>query len=244
MRAILTYHSIDPSGSPISVSPATFARQIDWLEAQGVAIVPLPELQALPPGSRAVAMTFDDGIANVATDGAPLLRSRGVTATVFVVSGLVGKLNRWPGTGRSRAPELPLLGWSELGRLRAEGWAIESHTRTHRRLPTLSDAELEEELEGSAADILAETGSRPRWLAYPFGAADARVAARTVSAYAHACTTTLRPLAPREQPMWLPRIDAWYLRAPLRRAGWGTPVFRALLGFRRLVRAARAAGMP
>ena len=51
MRAILTYHSIDDSGSPISVSPAAFRRQLEWLVAERVRVVPLSELSHLPVGS-------------------------------------------------------------------------------------------------------------------------------------------------------------------------------------------------
>ena len=63
MRAILTYHSIDPSGSPISVSPAAFRRHIEWLASGRVRVVRLEELMRLPAGEDAVALTFDDGFA-------------------------------------------------------------------------------------------------------------------------------------------------------------------------------------
>ena len=241
MRAILTWHSIDDSGSPISVAPEAFRRQIAWLLAEGVAIVPLRELPALPAGSRAVALTFADGIANLTSVAGPLLRTHGLTAAVFVVSGLVGKSNAWPSSWPAAVPSLRLLGWRELTELAAAGWAIESHTRSHRALPGLTDAELDEELERSAEEIATESGSRPRWFAYPYGDFDARVAARTAQTYDFAVTTKLRPLAATEDPLRLPRIDAGYLRAGLRSAGWGTPAFRTLLGFRRMARAVKAA---
>ena len=38
MRAILTYHSIDDSGSPISIAPADFRRHLDWLTSGRVPV--------------------------------------------------------------------------------------------------------------------------------------------------------------------------------------------------------------
>jgi peptidoglycan/xylan/chitin deacetylase (PgdA/CDA1 family) len=244
MRAILTYHSIDDSGSAISVPPALFRRQIEWLAAEGVRVVPLGDLLSFPERTRAVALTFDDGIANLATQAAPILETHGMTATVFVVSTRVGIDNQWAGGTRHRAPVLPLLGWGELGVLASRSWTVGSHSRHHHRLPGRSDTELDEELEGAADDVEAALGIRPRWFAYPFGAVDARVAARTAAAYDMACTTELRPVGGRENPVMLPRIDAWYLRSGVRRAGWGSPGFRAILEARRLLRAARAVVFP
>ena len=243
MRAILTYHSIDDSGSPISVSRAAFRRQLEWLAAERVQVVPLSELPLLPGGSRAVALTFDDGIANVATEAFPILDGNGMTATVFVVTRRVGMDNQWTTASRHRVPRLPLLGWEELGQLSRRGWTIGSHSRHHLRLPACSDQQLEEELKGAADDIVTSLGVRPGWFAYPYGELDARVSARTATAYEGACTTELRPLREGESLTRLPRIDAWYLRS-WARTGWGGPGFRALLSVRRLLRAARAAVSP
>ena len=38
MRAILTYHSIDESGSPISVDPDAFRRHVRWLASGRVRV--------------------------------------------------------------------------------------------------------------------------------------------------------------------------------------------------------------
>ena len=44
MRAILTYHSIDESGSPISMSEEVFRSQIAWLAKGHVKVVSLETL--------------------------------------------------------------------------------------------------------------------------------------------------------------------------------------------------------
>jgi len=239
MRAILTYHSLDDSGSAISVPVARFRRQMAWLASQGVQVVSLDELHALPEPARAVALTFDDGIANVLTEAAPILETMGWPATVFAVTQRVGLENDWCGSSLHRVPVLPLLGWKELGSLTTRGWTIGSHSRYHAKLPDCSDTQLDEELQGAADDVESALGMRPRWFAYPYGALDDRVAIRAAATYAGACTTDLRPLGTQEDPVRLPRIDAWYLKGPLRRAGWGTPAFRTILHCRRGIRTLR-----
>jgi len=239
MRAILTYHSIDDSGSAISVPPARFRCQMEWLLSEGVQVVPMDDLLRLPDSSRAAALTFDDGIGNLVTEGLPVLEDLGWSAMVFVVTGRVGTDNRWHTAGRRRVPTLPLLGWDELARLEARNWTIGSHSRNHRRLPDCTDTQLDEELQGAAEDLESALGTRPGWFAYPYGALDSRVAGRTAGSYASACTTDLRPLGPTEDPMRLPRIDAWYLTGPVRRMGWGSPPFRRHLRWRATLRAVR-----
>ncbi|HEY4106218.1 MAG TPA: polysaccharide deacetylase family protein, partial [Polyangiaceae bacterium] len=65
--------------------------------------------------------------------------------------------------------ERMLLTWDHVRALRKAGMDIESHTRTHRVLQTLTPAELINELAGSRADLERELGVAPRALAYPVG---------------------------------------------------------------------------
>jgi peptidoglycan/xylan/chitin deacetylase (PgdA/CDA1 family) len=77
--------------------------------------------------------------------------------------------------------------------LRPAGWAlvrsclgpdltIGAHTVRHRCLPTLSDADLRWELDAGLETIAEQLGQSPAFLAYPYGAWDARVRAATVGA--------------------------------------------------------------
>ena len=83
--AVLAYHGVD--------DPAGFERQLDLL-ARRMHPVSLDEVlraldgDPLPP--NAVLVTFDDGHPSVLTEGAPLLRARGIPAVAFVCPGLVG----------------------------------------------------------------------------------------------------------------------------------------------------------
>lgn len=62
-----------------------------------------------------------------------------------------------------------IMTWDHLRELRACGMDVQSHTRTHRVLQTLSPEELTLELEGSREDLRRELGEPARALAYPVG---------------------------------------------------------------------------
>lgn len=240
MRAILTYHSIDASGSAISVHPDAFARQIDWLARERVRVVTLDELVTLPATATAVALTFDDALANIRTVAAPRLAAQGWPATVFVPTRHVGRDNQWQAQGQHRVPPLPLLDWGALGRLTEAGWTIGAHTRHHARLPTCTDGELQDELGGAAEDIVLHLGTAPRWLAYPFGDLDARVRDAAARWFHGACTTELRTLGGGDDLLALPRLDAYYLTPQVCRWAWGGGTLRHYLTMRRVLRHTRA----
>lgn len=236
MRAILTYHSIDDSGSVISIAPAVFRRQLDWLASEGVMVVSLDALMTLPNDAQAVAITFDDGLASTMTEAAPLLAERGWPATQFVVTQRVGLDNEWRPAGRRR---VPTLAWGDLARLASSGWEIGAHTRSHPHLTECGEADLIDEVAGSAADLKAQFGAAPRWFAYPYGSHDHRVREVAATVFSGACTTDLRSMGVAEDRMRVPRLDAYYLIEPVRRLGWGSAAFRGYLAGRRLMRAVR-----
>lgn len=62
-----------------------------------------------------------------------------------------------------------LMTWDHVRALRAAGMDVQSHTRTHRILQTLSPAELSAELVGSRQDLQRELGEPARAIAYPVG---------------------------------------------------------------------------
>jgi peptidoglycan/xylan/chitin deacetylase (PgdA/CDA1 family) len=62
-----------------------------------------------------------------------------------------------------------LMTWDHVRALRAAGMDVQSHTRTHRILQTLSPSELSAELLGSRQDLQRELGEPARAIAYPVG---------------------------------------------------------------------------
>ena len=71
---------------------------------------------------------------------------------------------------------LPHLDWPAIETWRARGFDFESHTASHARLTWLDDARAGDDLARSRATLVARLGDAAgRAIAYPFGAADARV---------------------------------------------------------------------
>jgi len=230
------YHSIDESGSPISVDEAGFERHLDWLSSGAVRVVPFAEILSVPEEEHAVAITFDDAFQSFGQFAWPRLKDRGLPATVFVVSERVGGDNCWGGREEPGIPKLPLHDWQELAALAEEGAELGCHSRTHPDLSRRSRAEIEEELLGSRAAIERETGVHATSFAYPFGyhGADARELAR--QHFTTSCTTELRVLPAHPEAHLLPRLDAWYYRSPsgaARLSSWDSLGFHAHLGLRR-----------
>ena len=239
MRAILTYHSIDPSGSPISIDVAAFQRHVDFLASSKVKVVPLAEIISNSQDD-AVAITFDDGFTNFSAQAWPRLLAHGLPATLFVVTGQVGKDNAWGGKRDSRVPHLRLMDWDQLGLLAEQGLELGAHSRTHPHLPTLSDAQQLDEIEGCADDLFKNGGARPTSFCYPYGSLDQRAIVNVATRYRRACTTELAALSGKESPHRLPRLDAYYFRGPGRLEAWGKFGFRARIELLRAARSLRA----
>jgi peptidoglycan/xylan/chitin deacetylase (PgdA/CDA1 family) len=152
----------------LTVDPAEFAREMEWLVShhfeaitQGELFRALVDGRPLPP--RPVVITFDDGYRNVLTHAAPVLNRLRMNATVYVISG------RLTGAGRS------FLTCRELRRLEQLGVEIGSHTVSHRDLRTLSAAEVDYELVASRRTLERCLAHPVQWLAYPYGGFNDRV---------------------------------------------------------------------
>lgn len=243
MRAVLTYHSIDGSGSPISVGPEAFARHVAWFTSGRVVVEPLAVIAAAaPPDDDArprVAITFDDGFANFASWAWPRLRDAGLPATVFLVSGHMGGTNEWGGRAAAGIPVLPVMSWQAAAACAAEGAEIGAHSRTHPHLPDLAPAAAHEEMAGGRQDLCKELGVPVTNFAYPYGAVSAAVAALAAATFARACTTEHRWLMANDAQHLLPRLDMFYFQAPEALRDWGAAAFRRRVTARRTLRAVR-----
>ncbi len=239
MRAILTYHSLDSSGSPISVDPAVWREQVAWLATGPVPVVPLEELAGRTSDVDAIALTFDDGFANFATEALPVLENHDLPATVFVPSDHVAQTNAWEGRGDRGIPELPLMDWPDLGRAIEAGITVGGHSRTHPRLTALASDALADEVGESAERLFRELGQRPTTFAYPYGIYDDVVVSAVAGQFQWACTTELAALTSETSPLLLPRIDMFYFRRRGQLQTWGTGWFGRRLWSRRQARRVR-----
>lgn len=234
--AILTYHSLDNSGSVISMPVERFRRQMEFLASSSVPVVPLDEAPRRP---NCVAITFDDGYRNLLDHAVPLLDKWRLPATIFVVSGYCGGSNNWP-SQPSAVPKLPLMDWRDLASL--PPWiSIGAHTDTHPRLTALPEAECERELRDCQDQIEQHLGRRARFLAYPYGSRSARVMAAAGRHFDLAVGTSLQFLTPRSSVLSLPRIDAYYLRGRFTLERLLQPSGALYIGFRRILRDVRGA---
>ncbi|HVD60954.1 MAG TPA: polysaccharide deacetylase family protein [Gemmatimonadaceae bacterium] len=234
MRAIITYHSIDPSRSAISTSEQEFRRHVDWLAGnKSVSVVSLEKLLASKPEDHVVALTFDDAFQNFRSVAAPILRAHGLPALLFVATAHAGGTNAWPSPrGTPEVPVLPLMDWSDIASVAEDGVSIGSHARTHRLLSSLSAADLREEIAESAADVQRETGIAPAALAYPYGIASAREQKEAARVYDLAVGAELSVIGDESNRFMLPRIDAYYLRKPGVLESFGSPRFDRFLKLR------------
>jgi peptidoglycan/xylan/chitin deacetylase (PgdA/CDA1 family) len=89
-----------------------------------------------------------------------------------VVTARVGESNRWDAHLGARS--LSLATWDELAHLADADVEIGAHSRTHPKLTSLAADELDAEVAGAAADLVAR-GYTPRLFAYPHGDHDRRV---------------------------------------------------------------------
>ncbi len=212
--AILTYHSLDDSGSVLSTPPHVFAEQMRILANFGVRVVSLSEVQYLlgetVPAEPLVAITFDDGFRNVYEHGLPILEGYGFTATVFLVTDYCGRTNSWP----SQSPNImrqPLLSWAEVKAMAEAGVTFGSHTRTHPDLRGLPSLDAEEELVASKRAIEDVTGRPVELLAYPYGTYDEKVKRLARAHFALACSARLDFARSGSDLFALERLDMYYL---------------------------------
>jgi peptidoglycan/xylan/chitin deacetylase (PgdA/CDA1 family) len=75
----------------------------------------------------------------------------------------------WTQADERRFADELIMTWQQIRELRAAGMDVQSHTRTHRVLQTLSPEQVIEEIEGSHRDLERELGERACALSYPVG---------------------------------------------------------------------------
>ena len=179
---VLCYHRV---GGPLElgvtrVARSSFARQMNALARAGWRTLTLAEFsqRVTHPASRIphpeFLLSFDDGYASLGQHVYPVLADVGFTATTFLITDYVGRLNTWD--VRYTWHRLAHLDWDTIGRWQEQGFAFASHSASHARLTWLSDARAMDELVRSRDTLVRRLGpGAGRAVAYPFGARDERV---------------------------------------------------------------------
>ncbi len=211
---VLLYHRVLPARSagprdwPLSVSVEEFAAQMDLLVG-AACVVPLQTIADAPAEDQRatrVAVTFDDGYADVVSHALPVLQQWSIPATVFLTTGFCdGSATAWWEDQRDRDPPR-FLTPEQVQWAAGEGLAFENHTHRHPCLRRLPQAEAVREIE-EAGDLIAQwTGRSPRLFAFPRGGWR-DVSRRALRALSHAGYTAAFASATSSAP-WYDRLGS------------------------------------
>lgn len=207
--SILMYHSIayNPD-DPYTVPVDAFREQISWLIKHGFEIVSLSSLvQSIETRNygilrKKVVITFDDGYRDFATDALPILLEYGATATVFLVTDMLGGKASWTESGA----HVPLMSEDEARSIKARGISLGSHTATHAKLTLLGRKDVQRQLKDSR-DTLTRLGESFYAFSYPWGQWSSQIAdAVKASGYECAVGVGGQMRLTAVNPYLLPRI--------------------------------------
>ena len=226
------YHSISDAtvADPhlLRVHPHRLEQQLRTLRRLGLRGVSLAEaLQAAERGEGRglVALTFDDGYADFVATAMPVLAEYGMTASVYVVAGLLAGTNEW-----DEGPRLDLMTADEVRAAAAAGHEVGSHSTTHVPMAGLDPAELHRQVAESRR-LLEEVLDAPvTGFAYPYGSWDDAAATAVADAgYTYGCVTDDYS---RPHPTTLPRF---YVGQPDGGLRLGVKLARSAVRLRRAV---------
>lgn len=168
---ILQYHHV-ATNTPktTSVTPAEFRQQMQLLKEQNMKVVSLERLinqlkAGEPTVDNEVAITFDDGFANVFTNARPILQEFGYPYTMFLGPALIDR------------QEGPVLSWQQIQTMHNEGVIIANHSSYHHRLAVPNQGETKAQWRQRVKNDILQAeqqledrlGVRRQWLAYPYG---------------------------------------------------------------------------
>lgn len=160
---VLYYHGVKRHEA------ARFARQMIWLKSN-FRVLPLRALLSGSWSGRCACVTFDDGLDNVRQYALPILRELELPATMFVVSGNLGRRPCWVMPDRHPDRDEVLSTAEQLEEYPADLMEIGSHTVTHADLTTLTASRLRSELVDSKKDLEDRLNREVISLSVPFGA--------------------------------------------------------------------------
>jgi peptidoglycan/xylan/chitin deacetylase (PgdA/CDA1 family) len=166
--AVIYYHGVRPEDRP------RFARQMDTLMRFAVPIR-ADRREPLEPGRHYAAVTFDDAFRNIIDNALPELRTRGIPATVFVITEALGQCPNWLTDPGHPAHGEPVMSLEDLKAISCDLVAVGSHTMNHPRLPELAEAEAARELLESRIKLEWILGKEVKLFSFPYGAFSPRL---------------------------------------------------------------------
>lgn len=210
---ILMYHSVNTtvSGSfgAYTVTPTRLAEHLDALREAGWQSVTVTEAaqgltQPESAPKRMVALTFDDGFADFASDALPALHARQARATLYVPTAYVGQTARWLDEADANRR---MLSWAALADVRSSGVEIGSHGHTHSPLDVARHTAIVEDLTRSRGLLEDHLSVSVSSLAYPYGYQGRRARqAAAIVGFRTACAVIGLPATTRDHRFALPRL--------------------------------------
>ena len=245
--SILTFHSLDDSGSAISFPPERFQNIIRELQGKGYQSIGLSEVADWISGkisfhSPTVAITFDDGFENVYHHAFPVLEEAGFRATVFLTTGHCGAQNDWPSQSPG-VPILPMLTWQQILEMGRAVFSVQAHTKTHPYLSRLSLTQAQEEIVSSKKDIEDHLGKPVDFFCYPYGDFNQHVYDFVRENFNGACSVQIDVTTAASDVYRLPRIDMYYFSGTTTSVFFISPLFKPYLHLRKILRRVRQLGM-
>jgi peptidoglycan/xylan/chitin deacetylase (PgdA/CDA1 family) len=212
---ILMYHSISdgevaPRYRPYAVRPSSFERQVAHIRENGYTALSVSGfVRARTDGTlpeRSIVITIDDGLADFYQNALPILMKHGVTATLYVVTGLVGGRCVWldvRGEGHR-----PMLTWEQIGEISRCGIECGAHTHNHPELDVLPAEAARKEILESKVALEARLGRSVASFAYPYGKYCRRVREMVQAAgFTSACAVKHALSSTDDDPFSLARIQ-------------------------------------
>ncbi len=211
---ILTFHKVDSSfeWGVTRVTPKQFQRILDFLKQEAFTTISLSQCfnPAFTLPVKPIVITFDDSYESIYKHAFPLLDKYGFTATVFVISGYAGKINKWDVNLGWR--QFKHLSWDQIVQLKHAGFEIGSHTVHHADLTRISDSLLKCELEVSKKQIEEKIGEEIQFISFPFGRYNQKVIEMSRKAgYQRGCGFWIQGFEKKVEEKFVFERKAYYL---------------------------------
>ena len=188
---ILMYHYISelPPDADIyrldlTVVPARFEEQLQYLQAQGYQSITLADVYTTlttgkPLPEKPIVLTFDDGYKDAYTEALPLLQKYGFVGTFFLLAT----------PAHYEAPGY--MTWNDIHAMAEAGMSMQAHGRDHYDLTNRAYEFLVYQILGAKEAVEAHSGQPVRFFCYPSGRYDADTAAVVESAGYWGAVTTV-----------------------------------------------------
>jgi peptidoglycan/xylan/chitin deacetylase (PgdA/CDA1 family) len=170
---VLCYHGVGTTTTRIDpgylrVRPDAFRAQLELLLNAGFEFVTVAEFanryDGDEPPTGLAALSFDDGMSDNHDVVLPILAELRLPATVYVVTGLIGKPNPWMAAGSGAR----MMNEDELREVAATGLEIGAHTITHPDLSRLDYDTCLGEITGSRRELERLLSVSVKTFAYPY----------------------------------------------------------------------------